>query len=67
MFSGIVEEAAPVVALVPEGENLHISIAPSFINELKIDQSISHNGVCLTVVDLKDTYYTVTAIKETLL
>jgi riboflavin synthase len=67
MFSGIVEEAAPVVALVPEGENLHISIAPSFIEELKIDQSISHNGVCLTVVDLKDTYYTVTAIKETLL
>ncbi|NLI24186.1 MAG: riboflavin synthase [Bacteroidales bacterium] len=67
MFSGIVEEAAPVVALVPEGENLHISIAPSFIKELKIDQSISHNGVCLTVVDLKDTYYTVTAIKETLL
>lgn len=67
MFSGIVEEAAPVVALVPEGENLHISIAPSFIKELKIDQSISHNGVCLTVVDIKDPYYTVTAIKETLL
>lgn len=67
MFSGIVEEAAPVVNLVQEGENLHISIAPSFIKELRIDQSISHNGVCLTVVDIQDTFYTVTAIKETLL
>lgn len=67
MFSGIVEEAAPVVRLQTEGENLHISIAPSFIHELKIDQSISHNGVCLTVVHIRDTWYTVTAIKETLL
>lgn len=66
MFSGIVEEAAIVVALVKENENLHISMKCSFSNELKIDQSIAHNGVCLTVVDLKDDVYTVTAIKETL-
>ena len=66
MFSGIVEEAATVVALEKEQENLHLTITCSFVNELKIDQSISHNGVCLTVV--KKTYdtYTVTAIKETL-
>lgn len=66
MFSGIVEEAAIVVALVKENKNLHISMKCSFSNELKIDQSIAHNGVCLTVVDLKDDVYTVTAIKETL-
>lgn len=67
MFSGIVEEAAKVVNLRNEGENLHISIECSFVNELKIDQSISHNGVCLTVVNIEDRIYTVTAIKETLL
>jgi riboflavin synthase len=66
MFSGIVEEAAPVVKLVKEKENLHITMKCSFVNELKIDQSISHNGVCLTVVGFKDDTYTVTAIKETL-
>ena len=66
MFSGIVEEAAPVVNLVKEKENLHITMKCSFVNELKIDQSISHNGVCLTVVAFKDDTYTVTAIKETL-
>lgn len=66
MFSGIVEEAAPVVKLVKEKENLHITMRCSFVNELKIDQSISHNGVCLTVVGFKDDTYTVTAIKETL-
>lgn len=66
MFSGIVEEAAPVVKLVKEKENLHITMKCSFVNELKIDQSISHNGVCLTVVAFKDDTYTVTAIKETL-
>ncbi|NDV69636.1 riboflavin synthase [Dysgonomonas sp. 25] len=66
MFSGIVEEAAPVVALRPEGENLHITMKCSFVNELKIDQSVAHNGVCLTVVSLDDNTYTVTAIKETL-
>ncbi len=66
MFSGIVEEAAKVVALKKEQENLHITMECSFVNELKIDQSISHNGVCLTVVDITDKTYTVTAIQETL-
>ena len=66
MFSGIVEEAATVVALEIEQENLHITMTCSFVNELKIDQSVSHNGVCLTVVKKTDNTYTVTAIKETL-
>jgi len=67
MFSGIVEEAANVVRLEKEQENLHITMHCSFTDELKIDQSISHNGVCLTVVDLTGDTYTVTAIKETLM
>lgn len=66
MFSGIVEESAPVVSLEKEKDNLHITMRCSFVNELKIDQSISHNGVCLTVVKKDDATYTVTAIKETL-
>lgn len=66
MFSGIVEESAPIVALKKDKENLHITMECSFVDELKIDQSIAHNGVCLTVVDIKDNTYTVTAIKETL-
>jgi riboflavin synthase len=66
MFSGIVEEAARVVALKKEQENLHITLTCSFVNELKIDQSISHNGVCLTVVNKTADNYTVTAIQETL-
>ena len=66
MFSGIVEEAATVVALEKEQENLHLTMTCSFVNELKIDQSISHNGVCLTVVKKTDDTYTATAIKETL-
>lgn len=67
MFTGIVEEAATVVALENEKENLHITMECSFVDELKIDQSVSHNGVCLTVVKKTDKSYTVTAIKETLL
>jgi riboflavin synthase len=67
MFSGIVEEAATVVHLEKEQENLHITMRCSFTDELKIDQSISHNGVCLTVVRIDGETYTVTAIKETLL
>jgi riboflavin synthase len=67
MFSGIVEETAKVIKLDKERENLHITMECSFTNELKIDQSISHNGVCLTVVKIQDNAYTVTAIKETLL
>lgn len=66
MFSGIVEEAATVVSLEKEQENLHITMQCSFTDELKIDQSISHNGVCLTVVRIKKDTYTVTAILETL-
>lgn len=66
MFSGIVEEAAKVVALEKDQENLHITMECSFTGELKIDQSIAHNGVCLTVVKKTDRTYTVTAIKETL-
>ncbi|TKG88004.1 riboflavin synthase [Puteibacter caeruleilacunae] len=66
MFSGIVEGMGTVVKLVKDQENLHITMECPFVNELKIDQSVSHNGVCLTVVDLTDNTYTVTAIKETL-
>ena len=67
MFSGIVEEAAEVVAVVAEGGNLHITMKCSFADELRIDQSVAHNGVCLTVVSLPgDGTYTVTAITETL-
>lgn len=66
MFSGIVEEAAPVVRVEREKENIHITMKCSFTRELKIDQSVSHNGVCLTVVMIEDDTYTVTAIKETL-
>lgn len=68
MFSGIVEEPARVVALSHDRDNLHITLACSFVDELRIDQSVSHNGVCLTVVALPgDGTYTVTAIRETLL
>lgn len=66
MFSGIVEEPAKVVVLEREKENLHITLTCSFVKDLKIDQSVSHNGVCLTVVKKDDNTYTVTAIKETL-
>lgn len=66
MFSGIVEEFATVVELVKEQENIHFTLTCSFVDELKIDQSIAHNGVCLTVVDIKDNKYTVTAMRETL-
>ncbi len=66
MFSGIVETAAEVVGLQEEGTNLHITMTCPFTNELKIDQSVAHNGVCLTVVDIDGDKYTVTAIKETL-
>ena len=66
MFSGIVEEAAEVVALRKDQSNLHITMKCSFVDELKIDQSVSHNGVCLTVVSKENNTYTVTAIQETL-
>lgn len=67
MFSGIVEEAARVVAVTRQEGNVHLRVACSFADELTIDQSIAHNGVCLTVVELHDDKtYTVTAIRETL-
>ncbi|MEF9924655.1 MAG: riboflavin synthase [Muribaculaceae bacterium] len=67
MFSGIVEESAPIVGLKCESGNLHLTLKCSFTDELKIDQSVAHNGVCLTVVSLPGNgTYTVTAIKETL-
>lgn len=67
MFSGIVEEAAKVVKITRDGGNVHLTLTCSFVNELKIDQSVAHNGVCLTVVNLPgDNSYTVTAIQETL-
>jgi riboflavin synthase len=66
MFTGIIESLGTVTALVKDNDNLHITIASSITNELKIDQSVAHNGVCLTVVAINDNQYTVTAIRETL-
>ena len=66
MFSGIVEECAVLTAMVKDRENIHFTFRCSFTDELKIDQSIAHNGVCLTVVALNGDTYTVTAMKETL-
>lgn len=66
MFSGIVEEYATVVAIEHEQENVHLTMKCSFVDELKIDQSVAHNGVCLTVVRIENGTYTVTAMKETL-
>lgn len=67
MFSGIVEEMATVVAIKHDKENIDFTLKCSFVDELKIDQSVAHNGVCLTVVGIKDGTYTVTAMKETLM
>lgn len=67
MFSGIVEESARIVGIIDEGGNRHIRVRCSFTDQLRIDQSVAHNGVCLTVVALHgDGTYTVTAIQETL-
>ena len=66
MFTGIIESVGIVKNLKKEGENLHIGIESNFTHELKIDQSIAHNGVCLTIVNIKNKEYTVTSIKETL-
>lgn len=66
MFTGIIEQMGEVVALEKEHDNLHISMRTLITSELKIDQSVAHNGVCLTVVAIQDDVYTVTAIKETL-
>ena len=66
MFTGIIEALGRVQSIQQEGTNVHFTIASSISNELKIDQSLSHNGVCLTVVDVGDNTHTVTAIEETL-
>lgn len=66
MFTGIIETLGAVKDLRKEGENIHITVSSSITNELKIDQSVSHNGVCLTVVGISDDQYTVTAIKESI-
>lgn len=66
MFSGIIEDFAIVKAIKHDKENVDLTLSCSFVSELKIDQSVAHNGVCLTVVDLSGDCYTVTAMKETL-
>ena len=66
MFSGIVEEMATVVAIKKEKKNIDFTLKCSYVDELSIDQSIAHNGVCLTVVNIENGCYTVTAMKETL-
>lgn len=66
MFTGIIEGLGKLKKTVVEGDNIHFTFECGFTNELKIDQSLAHNGVCLTVINIKDNTYTVTAIKETL-
>jgi len=66
MFTGIIEDLGVITNLKQDLDNLHITIKSKITSELKVDQSIAHNGVCLTVIDIKDDGYTVTAIKETL-
>lgn len=66
MFTGIIEELGVVKNIVKESGNIHLTLEAAMCPELKIDQSVAHNGVCLTVVSIKDNCYTVTAIEETL-
>ncbi|WP_411894015.1 riboflavin synthase [Winogradskyella sp. A2] len=66
MFTGIIEELGTIEKLKKEGGNLHLTISSTIASELKVDQSLAHNGVCLTVVNIDDNKYTVTAIQETL-
>src|SRR5690606_8690475 len=66
MFTGIIETLGTVKSIRPEGTNKHFTLTAPFVQELKIDQSVAHNGVCLTVVALDNDTYTVTAIAETL-
>lgn len=66
MFTGIIETLGKVVAIEKEKENIHFTIEADFTSELKIDQSVAHNGVCLTVVEISNSTYKVTAILETI-
>lgn len=66
MFTGIIEDLGTLNSITKEGENIHFTFSCSFTQELKVDQSLAHNGVCLTVVDINGSNYTVTAIEETL-
>ena len=66
MFTGIIEQLGTVTKIVKDEENIHFTLSTEFVNELKIDQSVAHNGCCLTVVELDSNEYTVTAILETL-
>jgi len=66
MFTGIIETLGEVKLIVKDKDNLHLTIKSNFTGELKVDQSVAHNGVCLTVVDINNDEYTVTAIKETI-
>lgn len=66
MFTGIIEAIGEIKSITKEGDNLSITVSSKLAPELKIDQSLSHNGVCLTVVAIEDESYTVTAIKETI-
>ena len=66
MFTGIIEQLGHITAIQKEGENIHFTVKSNFTNELKVDQSVAHNGTCLTVVSINIDKYTVTAIHETL-
>lgn len=66
MFTGIIESLGKIEDIKKEGSNVHYTLSCSFIEEMKIDQSVAHNGICLTVVDITPKSYTVTAIQETL-
>jgi riboflavin synthase len=66
MFTGIIEQLAKVKKIVKENENVHITFESEFVNELKVDQSVAHNGICLTVIAIENNTYTVTAIQETI-
>ena len=66
MFTGIIETLGTIINIAKEQDNVHLTVKSNFTNELKVDQSVAHNGVCLTVVRIENDTYTVTAIKETL-
>lgn len=65
MFTGIIETLGTIAQIKKDGSNLHVSVSSAITNEIKIDQSVSHNGICLTVVSIDGDAYTVTAIRET--